>query len=481
MSSGTPSAPSATARASCSRKSALPSARARTLAASSGLRACRCASSSAAVPGASLPRRSAIFARSGRSSKRSSRAVPTRSTGAASVSSRNSSMSRSVGSAQCRSSNTTTSGRFAESEASSRATASNDSSRLSTPGPCPGQTQQPPGDRRCVCPAVEQLGVLPLSGDRRELLEQLSQRAVGVPAAVARARAGQRAALGQLRDQLGNQPRLADARLSADEHEPGVPLPRDALELRLEHRKLLLASDEVGCGVRQPGRTLDRTEQAPRRQRSALAACGGRRHGARPHRARDEPVGQLAQQDAADGRGLLEASRGVDRVPGGERLTARGITRDDLAGVHADPHGQVHPELDTKICAQLGDAGSQVERSPNRPESIVFVGRREAEDAHHRVSDVLLHLPAVSPQGARRSLEVARLDVPQHFRIEALPERGRTDEIAEDDRDQRPPLTRRRLAERESAAGAEARVVRREVAARRAGTEPTHRVVDRTP
>ena len=203
--------------------------------------------------------------------------------------------------------------------------------------------------------------------------------------------------------------------------------------------------------------------------------------GARPHRARDEPVGQLAEQDAADGRGLLEASRGVDRVPGGERLTARGITRDDLARVHADSHGQFHPELHTKIRAQLGDAGSQVERSPNRPERIVFVGRREAEYAHHRVSDVLLHLPAVRQQGARRSLEVARLDTPQHLRVKALPERGRADKIAEDDRDQRPPLARRRLAERESAreqkrASSAARLPHDgQVRSRR------HRVVDRTP
>ena len=43
------------------------------------------------------------------------------------------------------------------------------------------------------------------------------------------------------------------------------------------------------------------------------------------------------------------------------------------------------------------------------------MGRREAEDAHHRVSDVLLHLPAVRPQCARRNLEVARLDIPQHL------------------------------------------------------------------
>ena len=203
--------------------------------------------------------------------------------------------------------------------------------------------------------------------------------------------------------------------------------------------------------------------------------------GACPDHAREEPVGELSEQDAADGRRLLEADRGVDRVPGGERLTTRGITRDDLAGVHSDPHGQFHPELHTENCAQLGDAGSQVERSPNRPESIVFVGRREAEHAHHRVSDVLLHLPAVSPQGARRSLEVARLDAPQHFRIETLPERRRADEIAEDDRDQRPPLTRR--APRRARIRTGSRSVRRPPrGCRRTGRYGAEsRVFDRTP
>ena len=122
-----------------------------------------------------------------------------------------------------------------------------------------------------------------------------------------------------------------------------------------------------------------------------------------------------------------------------------------------DPVLSENGELRTKIRTQLRDPCSQVECSPNRPEGIVFVGCREAEDAHHRVSDVLLHLPAVSPQGTRRSLEVARLDIPEHFRIETLPKRSRADKVAEDDRDQRPPITRRRLAERESAAGAEKR------------------------
>ena len=57
----------------------------------------------------------------------------------------------------------------------------------------------------------------------------------------------------------------------------------------------------------------------------------------RPDRVAGQPIGLRTDQDLA-GRGrLLETGGGVDGVAGHERLPGRGIARDDLAGVHADP------------------------------------------------------------------------------------------------------------------------------------------------
>ena len=59
-------------------------------------------------------------------------------------------------------------------------------------------------------------------------------------------------------------------------------------------------------------------------------------------RVADEPIGQVAEQDLAGRRGLLEARRHVDRVAGGQALARGGVAGHHLTGVDAGAVGEGH-------------------------------------------------------------------------------------------------------------------------------------------
>jgi ring-1,2-phenylacetyl-CoA epoxidase subunit PaaA len=83
---------------------------------------------------------------------------------------------------------------------------------------------------------------------------------------------------------------------------------------------------------------------------------------------------------------------------------------------------------------------------------------RHAEYRHHGVADELLDGAAVPLDHIAHRLEVARHDVSQALRVEALAERGRAGHVAEDDRYRLPYLARRRRGRaRLAAARTEAR------------------------
>ena len=107
-----------------------------------------------------------------------------------------------------------------------------------------------------------------------------------------------------------------------------------------------------------------------------------------------QPERLLAEQDFARLRGLLEAGGHVDRIPGREPLLRSGY---DLARVHSYP--SLQPELGKRVAHLDGRAA--------RPQRVVLVHLRDAEDGHHCVADELLHRSAVRlddrPSSARSS------------------------------------------------------------------------------
>ena len=113
-----------------------------------------------------------------------------------------------------------------------------------------------------------------------------------------------------------------------------------------------------------------------------------------------------ADQDLARLRGLLEPRGHVDGVPGREPLLG---ARHDLARLDADP--TLDPELGQRV--------PHLDGGPQRPQRVVLVHDRHAEDGHHRVADELLDRAAVALDDRLHPVEVAREQRTQRLRVES--------------------------------------------------------------
>src|SRR5262249_47180050 len=120
----------------------------------------------------------------------------------------------------------------------------------------------------------------------------------------------------------------------------------------------------------------------------------------------------------------LEPGGDVDGVAGHEGLA---LTRDDAAGVDADPELRA---------AELRGRAYGTQR-------VVLVGLRHAEDRHDGVADELLDAAAVAPQRGARLGEPLVLVRPHRRGVAGLAERGRADGVREEDGDDLAHLARR--------------------------------------
>ena len=190
-----------------------------------------------------------------------------------------------------------------------------------------------------------------------------------------------------------------------------------------------------------------------------------------------EAVRRLAEQDLARRGVLLQAGGDVDGVAGHDRGIDGRHTGHDLAGVHADAHLDRHAPVPLELLVQGREPLAHVRRGPRRPERVVLVQLRDAEDRHHRIAGVLLDGAAVPFDRGSHRLEVPSLDVAERLRVQSFAERGRTGDVAEDHGDGLADLPgRRRGRQRSSAGRAELELVRALAPAVRAGNhgrEPT--------
>ena len=69
------------------------------------------------------------------------------------------------------------------------------------------------------------------------------------------------------------------------------------------------------------------------------------------------------------------------------------------------------------VDAELGQRVAHLDRRAARPQRVVLVHDRNAEDRHHRVADELLHRAAVRLDDPLHPLEVARQQRPQRLRV----------------------------------------------------------------
>ena len=183
------------------------------------------------------------------------------------------------------------------------------------------------------------------------------------------------------------------------------------------------------CDALDPGGR----EEAVRGNRLRLAFERQRLHGLGVDGVPDEPVRRLPEEDLERGRGLLEPSRDVDRVAGDEPLSGRRVAGDDLAGVHARPVDEPDAPASLELVVQRRERPLHVRGRADGAQRVVLVERRQPEDRHDRVADVLLDRAAVVLQHRPHLVEVAGQHLSQRLRVERLAEARRALEVGEDD------------------------------------------------
>ena len=273
--------------------------------------------------------------------------------------------------------------------------------------------------------------------DARLCLDHLRERPEGHPLAVREtAASAPRDELGVVLDdgrELEDEPRLADPR-RADECDELrgvlVPGPGEGIAEKLHlggtaDERSAAALSRIGADPRA------RADGLPGEDRLCLALGAYRLECQVLDRARGREVRCLADEDAVDGRGLLEARCDVHEVRDEPLAFPRADLgfEERLTRRHADPDGEL---CALRSLGEIGDSVPDLERRPHGSLGVVFVGDRCAEDGHHGVADELLDRPAeVLDVPAKPGVE--RLEEPAHvLGVEPVCERREADEIGEE-------------------------------------------------
>ena len=151
------------------------------------------------------------------------------------------------------------------------------------------------------------------------------------------------------------------------------------------------------------------------------------------HGASDEGVGGGAHQDLARSCRGLEPGRDVHRIAHHQRPAALPPDH-DLTGVHPDPRLERHTPGGLELGVQLDQGVAHLRGRAHGTERVVLVELGHPEDRHHGVADVFLDGTAVAFEHRSHALEEGGHHAAHRLRVEALAQRRRADDVAEDDR-----------------------------------------------
>ena len=281
-----------------------------------------------------------------------------------------------------------------------------------------GQNASDPGERFLSVATAEGLGERPV----RDAL------AVGKAAA-----AHHRRLASDTRQELRDQPRLADARGPENREQEARAFPDGSLVGLLERGELAFASDHRGIEAAGPAGQISRQRDQPvRPDRFALALQTQRLGRLDLDRVANEAIRGLAEQDLAGRSGLLEALGHVHRVTGRKPLALAAVAGDHLAGVHAGANGDRDAPVAFQLLVQGCEPFAHLRGRAHRSQRVVLVQHGDSEDGHDGVPDELLDRPFVALDDRLHLVEVPAHHASQRLGVELLAERGRPGDVGED-------------------------------------------------
>jgi len=223
------------------------------------------------------------------------------------------------------------------------------------------------------------------------------------------------------RQKLVRETCLADARLPVDGEQVGAPVAHRAGESVLEQLELVLAADQRRD--RNASRWASvRADRSPDPDGLGASAHVYRADLVDFDTLESEPMRRRAYQDLSRLGVLLKARGEVYRLARRESRVAD--VGDDFARLDADP------SLELELAHRLDDP----ERCSNGSLGVVLVCLRDAKRGHDRVAGELLDRPAVGFDALGNLVEVPR-DAPAHdLGVARGDQRGRIDEVNEENR-----------------------------------------------
>jgi hypothetical protein len=195
-------------------------------------------------------------------------------------------------------------------------------------------------------------------------------------------------------------------------------------------RPLGLASDQ-SYRTADIGRSPSLVPQAVHKDRAALAAKQPLAQSVGPDARLGRADRQVVEECFAGLGQLLEASRGRHAITGQcHRMHAGEISRrrHDLAGGDADSKR----ERSVGAFSEARQGRLHFEGAQARPQGVVVMSFRSAEDGQNRVPDELLERPAIFDDGLAENRQCAVDSGPNLLRIELVDESRVSDKIGEE-------------------------------------------------
>ena len=222
---------------------------------------------------------------------------------------------------------------------------------------------------------------------RSSCVRDLAERPEGDPLAVCQATPLERNGLVSERpDELADESGLPDARVAENGQEPRRSFTVHLLEHVAQAAQLGPAPDERGvCSALEGLRVRKQRDEPPVAGEPTFP--GGRRRLLHQRRVPDETVCRLPEEDVARCRQVTQAQGPYDRIAA-DRARRSVARQDDLTAVDAD--ARLNRGLGRALQVGPGEGLAPLTNRPNRPERVVLVRGRYAEDGQDTFADVAL-------------------------------------------------------------------------------------------